>query len=349
MQGRIDSESNSQKQIAQDTSDDPSHNPQETPTPVTKNGIAGKNIVHQFSNNSFLKSFTIRMLLLILALSCFTGYSQKAGDSLMGPVFDYDQQYLKKTLVNLSGSLLLISGPKGALEVLKTAEFEPGAATAKAGMIKIGQFVEPYLHIVDDIWDFLVISSYLVVVQMAMIQFSSMISIKYFLGLGALFCAIQYDRRLLFGKIGFTLLFIFFMTYAFYPLTLKLAAKTYEQHQILTSIELSENLGILKEQMKDIDTSFWHLKKTLTNSIPQIVEQGLTTALDATWGLLVGLVLMFIIIPLLIIGTIILIAHRVFIFLDMPEMARNIDSAKDRAVKMVGNRSRKNLTFSGGN
>ena len=137
----------------------------------------------------------------------FYGYSQHLGNRFMKPVFEYDQQYLEKTLKNLGGSLFLLAVPKGVLEVMQTLELEPTAVTFKVGSAAVGRIVEPLKDIVDDIWDFLVLSTYLVLAQFAVIKLTSLISIKFFLGLGALFCAIQYNRKSVFGKIGLTLFF----------------------------------------------------------------------------------------------------------------------------------------------
>jgi hypothetical protein len=318
-----------------------------SPAAVSEKLVAGKRSLFTSKNRLSFKALAIRVIFLVVAFSCFTGYSQQLGDRLMGPVLEYNLQYLEKTLKNLAGSLFLISVPKGVMEVAQTVELEPGAATISIGSVKIGQILEPYMHIIDDIWDFLVFSTYLVIAQVAALKLINLISIKFFLGLGALFCTIQYKRNSLFGKIGLTLIFLFVMTYVFYPLTLGMAAQTYEQHQIETSIQLSENLGVLKEQARDIDLSIGHLKDSI-KSIPEILGQGLRTAWDAAWGLVVGLMLMFVMLPLLTLGTMYLIGRKVILYLDMPEVAGKMDTAGRHILNKVGSRSRSALAISRG-
>jgi len=318
-----------------------------SPAVVSEKLVVSKKSLFTSKNRPSFRALAIRVILLVVAFSCFTGYSQQLGNRLMGPVFEYDQQYLEKTLKNLAGSLFLISVPKGVMEVAQTVELEPGAATIKIGSVKIGQILEPYMHIVDDIWDFLVFSTYLVIAQVAALKLISLISIKFFLGLGVLFCAIQYNRNTVFGKIGLTLIFLFVMTYVFYPLTIGMAAKTYEQYQVETSIQLSENLGVLKEQASDIDLSIRHLKNSI-KSIPEILGQGLRTAWDATWGLVVGLILMFVMLPLLTLGTMYLIGRQAMLYLDMPEVAGKMDAAGSHILNKVGSRSRSKLAISRG-
>ena len=348
MDGYVGSESFTKEQTMGNPAIESFQTPDLSLTAVSEKWITHKNALITWMNKPILKGLAARMIFLIIAFACFTGYSQQLGNMLMRPIYEYDQQYLEKTLGNLTGSLLLISAPKGALEMFQTAELEPTALGSKLGTIKIGKALEPYMHIIDDIWDFLVLSSYLVIAQIAILKFSSIISIKFFLGIGAFFCAIQYNRKTFFGKIGLTLIFLFVMIYFFYPLILGMGAKTYEQHQVETSIQLSENLGILKEQILDIDPSLKHIKDTITDTIPQIIGQGLRTAMDATWGLVIGLILMFVIIPLMILGTIYLIARRAMLYLDMPETAEKIDSVSNHILNKVGSHSRTSRAISGG-
>ena len=347
MEGYVDPDSLDQEKARRQPDVGQSQTSELSPAAVSEKLVAGKRSLFTFKNRLPFKAWAIRVILLVVAFSCFTGYSQQLGDRLMGPVFEYNQQYLEKTLKNLAGSLFLIAVPKGVMEVAQTVELEPGAATISIGSVKIGQILEPYMHIIDDIWDFLVFSTYLVIAQVAALKLINLISIKFFLGLGALFCTFQYKRNSLFGKIGLTLIFLFAMTYVFYPLTLRMAAQTYEQHQIETSIQLSENLGVLKEQARDIDLSIGHLKDSII-SIPEILGQGLRTAWDAAWGLVVGLMLMFVMLPLLTLGTMYLIGRKVLLYLDMPEVAEKMDTAGRHILNEVGSRSRSALAISRG-
>ena len=318
-----------------------------TSAAVSEKLAVSKKSLFASKNRLSFKALAIRVILLVVAFSCFTGYSQQLGNRLMGPVFEYDQKYLEKTLKNLAGSLFLLSAPKGVMEVAQTVELEPGAATIKIGSVNVGQILEPYMHIIDDIWDFLVLSTYLVIAQVAALKLISMVSIKFFLGLGVLFCAIQYNRNTVFGKVGLTLIFLFVMTYVFYPLTLGMAAKTYEQHQVETSILLSENLGVLKERASDIDLSVRHLKDSI-KSIPEILGQGLRTAWDATWGLVVGLMLMFVMLPLLTLGTMYLIGRQAMLYLEMPTAAEKMDTAGRHVLNKIGSRSQSKIALSQG-
>lgn len=295
-----------------------------------------------------LKAVVIRAIMALVAFACLTGYAQQVGNRVMGPVIEYDQRYLEKTLKNLAGSIFLLSGPKAVMELAQTAEIEPEGYSVKLGSIQIGEILEPYLHIVDDIWDFLIFSTYLVIAQISALKMIGLLSVKFFLGLGTLCCAIQYRRNTVFGKVGLTLIFLFVMTYVFYPLTVGMAAQTYEQHQVQTSIELSENLGVLKEKASDIELfSVKNFKETV-KSIPEVLGQGLRTVWDATWGLVVGLILMFVLLPLLTLGTIYLIGRQVMLYLDMPTGVEHMDAAGRRVLDKIGSRTRSKLALSRG-
>jgi hypothetical protein len=231
------------------------------------------------------------------------------------------------------------------MEVATTIEIEPSLVGSKAGSLKAGEILEPYIHIIDDIWDFLVLSTYLIIGQMAALKLIKLVAIKFFLGLGGLSCAIQYNRHTFFGKLGLTLLLLFVLTYAFYPLTLNMAAKTYESHQIETSTQVSENLGILKEQASDIELSVGSIKDDI-KLIPKILGQGIRTAWDSAMALIVGLVLMFVLLPLLTLGTIFLIAKRALNYLDMPDLSGKLESSTKKLVNKIGSRTRLSLSNS---
>ena len=122
-----------------------------------------------------------------------------------------------------------------------------------------------------------------------------------------------------------------------------MAAQTDEGHQIETSTQLSENLGILKEQASDIDMSVGKLKENI-KLIPEMLGQGIRTAWDAALGLIVGLILMFILLPLLTLGSIYMIAKRALIYLDMPDISDKIDHNTRHLVSNIGSRTRLSLS-----
>jgi hypothetical protein len=292
-----------------------------------------------------LKQLMIRFFFLVIAITAMSGQLQSTANRLMGPVWEYNETYLERTLKNLGGSLFVLSVPKGVLEMAESIEVEPSFAASKLGSIKAGDILEPYIHIIDDIWDFLVLSTYLVIGQLAAIQLIQLVSIKFFLGFGALACVVQYKKNTFFGKLGLTLIALFLLTYVYYPMTLNLAAKTYESHQIETSTELSENLGILKEQASDIELSVAHIKENI-KLIPQVLGQGIKTAWDAALGLVVGLILMFVLLPLLTLGSMYLIAKRVLLYLDMPNISDKLEQNTQRVVSKIGSHTRLKLSNS---
>jgi hypothetical protein len=310
----------------------------------SKNLMQYNQISEALKQKPYFKALMIRCLFLILAISAFSGQVQHVTNRVMGPVWDYDQAYLEKTLLNLGGSLFVLSVPKGLVETAASAELEPSGAGFKVGAIKAGEILEPFSNIIDDIWDFLVLSTYLVIGQLAALKLINLLAIKFFLGLGALSCAIQYRRHTFFGKLGLTLLLLFVLTYAFYPLSLNMAAKTYESHQIETSTRLSENLGILKEQASDIE--LLSLKNFSENmkQIPKILGQGVRTSWDAAMDLIIGLVLMFVLLPLLVLGSIYLIAKRAMNYLDMPRVSSRLENDTQKLVNQMGSRTRMSLS-----
>jgi len=311
---------------------------------ILKNGIQ-----INLKDKQLWKGITIRLLFAAAAILAFSGHAQQYGSKVMKPVFTYDQQYLDQTLKSVSGSLLLLSVPKGLIATIQSTELDPQLVATKVGSIKVGQLVSPLKDIIDDIWQFLMLSTYLVVIQMAAFKLIGVVSFKFLLGFGALFCAIQYNWRSFFGKIGLSLIFLFVMSYFFYPLTLKIAATAYEQHQIESSVQLAENLGIFKEQASDIELSVkiilekerW---KENWETVMKALSQGLKIAWDATWDFIIGLILMFVLVPLLTLGTIYLICRQALIWSDMPDLRYRVEATGSHVAKKRGSRTRQKLS-----
>ena len=55
-----------------------------SPAAVSEKLVAGKRSLFTFKNRLSFKALAIRVIFLVVAFSCFTGYSQQLGDRLMG-------------------------------------------------------------------------------------------------------------------------------------------------------------------------------------------------------------------------------------------------------------------------
>jgi hypothetical protein len=104
-------------------------------------------------------------------------------------------------------------------------------------------------------------------------------------------------------------------------------------------------LGILKEQASDIELSLGNIKENI-KLIPRLLGQGIRTSWDAAMGLIVGLVLMFVLLPLLVLGTIYLIAKRTFNYLDMPDASKKLEGSTKRLVNKIGSHTKLSLSNS---
>ena len=124
--------------------------------------------------------------------------------------------------------------------------------------------------------------------------------------------------------------------YFVYPLAFKAGTDSYKAHQIETSIELSENFGVLKEQVADVTDVNFSPQQLISQvkQIPMILGQGIETAWDGTMGLFVGILIMFVFVPLLSLGAVYLIGRHALRYLDMPAGEETLDTAvktiKDR-------------------
>ena len=85
----------------------------------------------------FVKALIIRFLFLLLALAAFSGTVDKLSINIMKPVWEYDEKFLKKSLLHASGYMAILFVPKALLSSAVTVELEPSAIGSKVGKWKV--------------------------------------------------------------------------------------------------------------------------------------------------------------------------------------------------------------------
>jgi hypothetical protein len=288
------------------------------------------------------KGLIIRFLFLILAFTAFSGQVDKLCTNAMRPVWEYDQEFLNKSLLHSSGYMAALAVPKAILATAETIVLEPSGATFKLGEIKVGELIGPFKDIIDDLWDYMGLVIILIIVQIAIIKLVGLISLKIFLGIGAALCFIQYQKGSIFGKLGYSFIIMAVVAYLVFPLVLYMGAEAYENHQVKKSIEFSENLGVLQEKASDIE-----LSPSLSN-MKQAVKT-LSQSVRAVWNLaldfFIGAILMFVLIPLFTLGMIIFIIRQALSYLDMPEESAALNTGTKKVLSRVGRRTGTRLSW----
>ena len=290
------------------------------------------------NKNRILKEVAVRALFLFLAVTAFLGLADKFCNKAMKHVWKGNEAFLEKSMVNASGGIMVLIGIDSALSVAESIEAEPSAAGFKVGSVGIGQIISPIKDVVGDLRDYMILSVILVMSQIAIIKLINAISLKVLFGIGSGLCVVQYKRNSIWGKIGASFIILAVLLYFVYPLAFKIGTDAYKAHQIENSVKLSEDLGILKEQVVDLVDIDLSLVKLVDNvrMMPTVVGQSMKTVWDGTIGLFVGLLIMFVFVPMLSLGVIYLIGRQALTYLDMSVASEKVDTGakkiKDRVM-----------------
>jgi len=285
----------------------------------------------------FVKGLIIRLLFLFLALAALSGTVDKLSIHIMKPVWEYDEKFINKSLLHASGYMAILFVPKALLTSVKTVELEPTVIGSKAGKWKPGELFDPLSDIVDDLWDYMGIVLIFIIVQITTLKLIGLVSLKILLGIGAAFCVVQYHKGTLFGKLGYSFIILAVVTYLVFPFVLFMGAKSYESFQVDKSIRFSENMGTLKEKASDIEFT---LNKENLKQVVKTLTQSVNTVWESSFDFFIGVILMFVLIPLLTMGMIIFILRQSLSYLDMPEAATGLETGTKKVLSRIGRRTR---------
>lgn len=289
------------------------------------------------SGRPLVKALIIRFIFLVLALAAFSGTVDKLSIPIMKPIWEYDEKFLEKSLLHASGYMAVLFVPKALLSSVKTVELEPTVIGSKAGKWKPGELFDPLLDIVDDLWDYMGIVIIFIMVQITILKLVGLVSLKVLLGIGAAFCVVQYHKGTLFGKLGYSFIILAVVTYLVFPFVLFMGAKSYESFQVDKSVRFSENLGTLKEKASDIEFT---LSKENLKQVVKTLTQSVNTVWESSLDFFIGMLLMFVLVPLLTLGMIIFILRQSLSYLDMPEAAAGLETGTKKVLSRIGRRTR---------
>jgi len=289
------------------------------------------------SGRPLVKALIIRFIFLVLALAAFSGTVDKLSIPIMKPIWEYDEKFLEKSLLHASGYMAVLFVPKALLSSVKTVELEPTVIGSKAGKWKPGELFDPLLDIVDDLWDYMGIVIIFIMVQITILKLVGLVSLKVLLGIGAAFCVVQYHKGTLFGKLGYSFIILAVITYLVFPSVLFMGAKSYEGFQVDKSVRFSENLGTLKEKASDIEFT---LSKENLKQVVKTLTQSVNTVWESSLDFFIGMLLMFVLVPLLTLGMIIFILRQSLSYLDMPEAAAGLETGTKKVLSRIGRRTR---------
>jgi len=245
-------------------------------------------------------------------------------------VSEQNQQFLEKSLGAAVGHFAVLSLTKGAVSVLSNIDIDIGFMGTGAS-IPFGKFFSGISDTLDAIWRFFGYSMASVTVQMALLKFFKLVSFKILVSIGALLIAVSAIGFLVLRKFGTALIIVGFILYVLAPYTVYVGKFLFEESNMESSIVLSEDLGVLKEKVSDIDIiskrnlSLSGIKGTFED-ISSSLSQSIDVALSATVKYFSNLIIMFIITPIFFYGVIYISTKKVLAYVGMEHISERLDT-----------------------
>ena len=280
----------------------------------------------------FFKNGLILIIFSLIFLFSITGVLEKVvGNVIMvEKISEQNQQFLKRSLGSAVGHFAVLSLTKGGVSVLSNMDIDIGFMGTGAS-IPLGKFLSGISETLDTIWRFFGYSMASITAQMALLKFFKLVSFKIFVSIGALLIAVSVIGFLVLRKFGIALIIIGFILYVLTPYTVYVGKFLFEESNMESSISLSEDMGVLKEKVSDIDIvsrknlSFSGIKGTFED-ISSSLSKSVDVVLTATVKYFSNLIIMFIITPIFFYGVIYISTKKVLAYVEMEHTSKSFDS-----------------------
>jgi tetratricopeptide (TPR) repeat protein len=311
---------------------------------------SGRGLVKRFFDidgdrlGGFLKGFAIRILFLLLALATFSGLADSVGQGFTRSTWESSYDSLQTSLIHSGIWFAGLTGVEMALRPAETITLEPEGAGFKVGKIEAGRFLQPIVDTVKDLRHYLAIVTMLVAAQLLILKVIQLYSLKFLVGFGAAACVVQYRRGTLFGNVGQLFIIFGIITYFLYPLALNVGIQGYHEYKVQAATAFSENMGVLKEKISDVDLIAITDFKQNIQRIKDITFGGIAVVWNTFVSLLFGEMLICVFIPILTLASIGFIMHQALTYMDMSAMAGALAGGAGKLVSSLGSHTRGRLS-----
>jgi hypothetical protein len=295
-------------------------------------GILSTNRV-QSGGSGILKSGLIFLIFFLIFILSITGVLEKPVGKiiLVEKVSEENQEFLKSSLASAVGHFTALTMAKGGLSVISNMDLDVKPVGAGVG-IPIGKAFSGLSETLDAIWRFFGYSMVSITAQMAILSFFKLVSFKILVPIGALLVAASALGFLAIRRFGVALIIVGVILYALMPYTVYVGKFLFEESNMESSIVLSEDIGVLKERVSDIDIVS---KKNLSPSgvrdtfadIGASLSQSIDVVLSATVKYFSNLIIMFVLTPLFFYGVIYVGTKKILTYVGMDHASERMDNA----------------------
>ena len=285
----------------------------------------------QSGNTGFLKSGLIFVIFSLIFILSITGLLERPVGKIMlvEKVSDQNQEFLNSSLMSAVGHFTVLTMAKGGLSVISNMDADAKFMSAGVG-IPIGKAFSGISETLDAIWRFFGYSMASITAQMAILKFFKLISFKILVPIGALLVAVSALGLVVIRRFGVALIIVGFILYALMPYTVYVGKFLFEESNMESSTVLSEDLGVLKEKVSDINI---FSKKNLTLSgvkdsfsdMSASLSQSIDVVLSATVKYFSNLIIMFVLTPLFFYGVIYISTKKILAYVGMDHASERMD------------------------
>ena len=291
----------------------------------------GSSLGKILQKSPFYKSMMTILIFSLLFLLSINGLTEKAIDHALqlNRVSKANEEFSKRSLVSATGHFAAMSATKGFLTVISGTDLKL-APVGVGGGIPVGKLLEPAVDSVDALWKFFGYSMVSIVTQMTLLKFLKLLSIKVLVSLGSVLVVASIFSFSKLLKFGYAFVLVGFILYVLAPYTVFSGKVLFEESNIVASATLSEDIGVLKEKISDIDIfakenlSIKGAKGTFME-ILLAMSNAFDIVLNGAIKYFGNLIIMFILLPLFFYGLIYLTIKQTLSYIGMQDFSQRMD------------------------
>ena len=245
------------------------------------------------NNRTFVYRILFGVLAALVLLGDLGGLIHRLG---LGAVYDSANEMLESAMIRATTTLFIATIVKGGLEVMASIEFSP-----VIGSIEFGGLFSGFLDLVDTIIRFFLVSSALIAAQIGLLSILQIAGFNLFLGGGALLLAANPSLASTAGKLGFLGITLALVLCVVFPILIATMGNALNEHQMDAAIQNAENMGVMKEQMSDINF-MGILDRDEVQHMASTFQSGVRQVWDGMMAVMITYIIMFIILPIASLG-----------------------------------------------
>jgi hypothetical protein len=204
-------------------------------------------------------------------------------------VIEADQEFLKKCMSSSIKHFAVLSAAKGGLYAIRDSTFLG---------IALGKVVTPVSETVNFLWKIFGLSMISITLQLSLLKFFQLISLKICFSSGAIIYAVSFGYVEILKRIGAALMISGLVLYILIPYSVYTSKILFEKNSEAVNEQVSRDLRNFKDQVDDVKLfSFRNLWPGAFGRIKNSLSKGLDIVFASLSKYFINLLIMFVITP----------------------------------------------------